>query len=826
MQVLNLKCAGLYSFPNPLGTVPSGALITAQNGVIDRPDTFEVRRGQQQYGPVLTYPFQAMYNFNDTLMGWDTNNQFWYDSDGSGTWVSLNGTYTAPSGVYRIKSAEASGNLYFATSSGVIGLTQPTSTFYQAGVPYPLDSTSTLNTGSGWFLTGNTVGYRATLSYTDTNQNLHVSQPSQRLVVSNETGGDCTVTLTWYIPPNIPADYSFQVWRTIMVADISGVSQDPGDEEYLVVDQILTSADITNGYFTYTDQTPDDLLGETLYTNPSQQTIAGANTAPPLCKDLTYYLGNMLYANAQTPQTVIINMITTPTDGDTITIGGVVYTAASTATPTSGIFKVFTSGTPGQNIDNTARSLVRAINAYSANTQYWAIYTSGYTTLPGQITLIARGLGTAAFVITSSNGTVYSPQIPATGSSYTSTSSSQPNYVYCSKVQIPEAVPLANYIPIGSKDKAIIRIVALRTSVFVFKDDGVYRILGTDITNFTVTPFDLTVILTAPDSIAIVNNQIWAMTNQGTVAISDSGSVIQSRPIERDLITLSSALYPNFTSSTFGIGYESDRHYNLWTNTATTDAHATQNWVYNFLTTCWTNWPISITSGIVSLQPDDHLYLCYATGQVTRERKNWNNFDFADFSYTVTITGSNGLIVDLVSTTNVETGYTLYQTDSSGNIVGQSIITAVVDSTHITVTDIVPWVAYTATVYQPISVNMAYTPISGNVGWIQHYTDWILYFRPDSSFRTLSLSVNSDFSGYDETIVIPGQVGSLFGSVPFGDEPFGGQQNQFPAIRTLIPRNKARCHWLNPSLQHNEAIANFACTGMNFFYNYVSSRFR
>src|SRR5579872_6862691 len=200
MQVLTLKAKGLYTFPNPLGSIPQGALITAQNAVIDRDDTIETRRGQMQYGTLLTYPFQQMYNFNTTLMGWDTNHQFWYDSDGAGTWVSLSGSYTAPSGVTRIKGAEASKNMYFATSTGVIGLTAPNSTLYQAGVQFPLDSSAVLNTvGGAWFAPGNTVGYRMVLSYTDTNNNLHVSAPAQRLVISNPGGGSAsTVTLTWY----------------------------------------------------------------------------------------------------------------------------------------------------------------------------------------------------------------------------------------------------------------------------------------------------------------------------------------------------------------------------------------------------------------------------------------------------------------------------------------------------------------------------------------------------------------------------------------------------------------------------------------------------
>jgi len=825
LQQLTLKSKGIYSFPNPLGTVPEGALSSAQNTVIDRDDTLETRRGLMQYGAPLAYPFWAMYNFNTTLMGWDLTN-FWYDSDGAGTWLPLSGNYAAPTGVTRIKGAEASDNLYFATSTGIIGLTAPNSTLYQAGVPYPLDSTVTLNTVVGaWFATGETVGYRLVLGYTDANNNLHISAPSQRLVVSNETGGAVTTTLTWYIPPSLPLGYFYQLYRTKQTADIASIAQDPGDEEYLVVQKPLTSTDISNRYITYTDVTPDVLLGQTLYTNPSQQTIAGANYAPPLAKDITFYQGNMLYANTTTQQMAIINMIAPGTNGDTITIGGVVYTGASTENASTGHYKIFTAGTTAQNIDSTARSLVHVINLYSANTYYWAIYTSGYTSLPGQITLQERGIGGIAFTITSSDGTTYSPQIPATGTSYSSSNNVNPHYVYVSKVQIPEAVPLANYIPVGTSDKAIIRILALRASIFVFKEDGVYRILGTDITNFTVSLFDSTIILTAPDSAVLLNNQIWCETNQGTVAVSDSGSVIMSRPIERDLVTLASSLYPNFASASFGIRYESDRHYNLFTPTNTTDTYATQNWVNNFLTTTWNNWPVAATSGIVSLTPDDHLYLCYPDGQVVRERKNFNIFDYADFEYPVTVTSSTNLTVTLVSTANITAGDSIYQLDSLGNFVGQSIITNVVNSTQITVTDLILWVAGPATIYQAIAVNAVYTPIGGNFAWVKHFQDFQVFFR-DATFTNLQVGFASDFDIATEYTTLLPVTGSGFGTVPFGEEPFGGVSTIAQVARTLTPRNKSRCHWLVPSIQHSEALSSFSLTGINFYYLYTSSRSR
>lgn len=826
MQQMNLKSKGIYSFPNPLGSVPEGALSSAQNTVIDRDDTLETRRGLRQYGTTLSTPFQTMYNFNTTIMGWDGTN-FWYDSDGAGTWTMLTGNYLKPTGTYRIKGAEASGNMYFSTSTGVIGLTAPNASLYAAGVPFPLDSTASLNAVVGaFFSVSNTVGYRMVLGYTDTNHNLHISAPAQRLVISNPAAGAAsTVTLTWYIPPSLPTGYFYQIYRTKQAAFVAAVAIDPGDEMYLVVQKILTSTDISNGFITYTDQTPDVLLGAVLYTNPSQETIAGANFQPPLAKDITFYQGNMLYANTTTRQQAVINMIATPTIGATITIGGIVYTAAAAQVVATGTFKVFTTGTTGQNIDDTARSLVRVINGYASNTYYWAIYTSGYTSLPGQITLQERGIGGAAFVIISSEGTKYSPEIPISGTTYSSTNNVNGHYVYVSKVQIPEAVPFGNFIPIGSADKVILRILALRDSVFVFKEDGIYRILGSSIVDFAVSLFDSTVILTAPDSAVPLNNQIWAYTNQGVVAVSDSGSVIMSRPIEHDLVVLSSSLFTSFASATFGIRYESDRHYMLCTPTNTTDTVATQIWIYNFLTSTWNNWPLTVTAGIVSLTPDDHLYLDQSTrGLVTRERKNWTIFDYADFQFPATIVSFVGRTITVTSTTNYEVGDTLYQEDILGSFIGQSIITSIPDSTHVVVTDIgISWVAGAAIVYEPIPVNCTYTPIGANYSWVKHYQDFQAFFR-SATFTNLQFGFASDFDTSTEYTTIVSSVGPGFGLVPFGEEPFGGVASIPQVARTLVPRNKARCHWLTPSILHSEALSNFAITGINFYYLYVSSR--
>ena len=74
-----------------------------------------------------------------------------------------------------------------------------------------------------------------------------------------------------------------------------------------------------------------------------------------------------------------------------------------------------------------------------------------------------------------------------------------PNRIMFSKFQQPEAVPILNFIDVGPKDKEIKRILALRESLFILKEDGIWRLTGTTSADFTVAPFDSSAIILAPD---------------------------------------------------------------------------------------------------------------------------------------------------------------------------------------------------------------------------------------------------------------------------------------------------------------------------------------
>ena len=57
-----------------------------------------------------------------------------------------------------------------------------------------------------------------------------------------------------------------------------------------------------------------------------------------------------------------------------------------------------------------------------------------------------------------------------------------------------------NYLDVGSADKDILRIIALRDSVFFLKEDGIWMLTGEDISTYRVSLFDNTAVLIGADT--------------------------------------------------------------------------------------------------------------------------------------------------------------------------------------------------------------------------------------------------------------------------------------------------------------------------------------
>jgi hypothetical protein len=560
-------------------------------------------------------------------------------------------------------------------------------------------------------------------------------------------------------------------------------------------------------------------MGASLYTNSSQEGIIESNYSPPLAKDIQEFKGFMFFADVSTLQNLTINLLATSGSGlvvnDTITINSVVYTAKATETVASAQFKVFTSGSAAQNIEDTSKSLIKVINQYTSNTAIYAYYSSGYQDLPGIIRLEKRTIDGTQFTVTVSRAAAWDLN---TG---TSANDSYINGLMWSKLQQPEHVPKSHLEFVGSKNYKIRRIIALRDALFILKDDGVYRLTGQNGV-WSLDPLDTSTKIIAPDSAVVVNNEIFCLSDQGIVAISDVGVQVKSRPIEDQIQQLISYNYTNLKTLSFGINYETDRKYILFTINSANDTFCTVAHVYNTFTNSWTTWEKNAVHGFVN-PSDDKLYLAHSSSEnVYQERKDYTYTDFVDEEMTgYSIVSFSGTTLVLSLMDNVAEGDLVYQS---------STVFAIIESINpgansVTVgTTLTSWTVAACTILKaiPCEIEFSMQPMD-NAGVMKHFQEVAWLFR-ENAFLTAVSSFYTDLSGGYSDTLLGGEFGAnLWGGFLWGLVPWGGVHRYKP-IRCVVPRECARGSILSIKLSVKNAYALWSLNGVALQFEYISER--
>jgi hypothetical protein len=813
-QTLNLKISGLYTNPNQFSEIPEGALQTANNIVIDKGSVAEPRRGQAKYGQLpssYTGLVSALYDYSGTLLV-SYNNKLARDN-GSGTFTDYTGTFSPPTG-HRIKSTQANKNFYFTTSSNIKKLSVVSADPINAGAPRALDGYCAIGTTGGFLSHNHSCAYRFVWGYKDANDNLILGSPSGRATITNGSSGDRKIDIRLYVPDTVILGYFYQAYRSIQV----GTGIEPSDDLQLVYEGNVTSGDISIGYVDFTDITSDDLRGAFLYTSPTQEGILQSNDEPPFAVDICTYKNMTFYANTKGRQNFFLTLIsatgTAPgmVNGDTITINGIIYTASTAGeTPASGIFKL-TTGTAASSIADTARSLVKVINLYQSTIS--AYYISGFGDLPGKIFIQANDYSTSEFYIISSRTTCWNPVLSSSGTSNASTNDENPNRVYFSKVQQPEAVPLLNYVEAGSRGNEILRIIPLRDSVFIIKEDGIYRIIGEDPSSLRVSLFDNTVALLSIESAVEINNQIYCYTDQGITAISDNGVQVLSRPIEDQI--QQKEIISNFFTTSFGVSYEVDRKYIFYCKALETDSYPTEAYVYNFFTNAWTKYLNNRSCGISF---NNVLYMGGVDGYIYKERKALNSSDYVDDSYSITINSIAGNVLTLASATNIA----INQIIRKGAV--SSVVTLVAGN-NVTIESATGFTTGAANSYEPIESIIEWSQNdSQNPGILKHWREITMLFRA-ADFTSIELGFASNFDSNVEYTEITPIRSDLWGSFAWGSIPWGiGTGLAYP-IRTYIPLLKRRAAWVFFRVRSKKAQNYFAIQGLSAMFEPMSERFK
>lgn len=701
---------------------PPGSVVVGSNFECSRDNIYRKPRGRAAYGSGLpAQNFLQLMDYNDRLIAHMANNTLYRDN-GSGTFAQITGTFAQPGSDYLIKSLEYAGNLYFTTSGGIYKLDSNTSAASTAGVTQALGFDAELSGATGYLADSKNVSYRVLWKITDANNNDIVGAPSERVDVTNASGGTRNVSLRIYIPAGITVSHVLQVYRSSIVAS----TVTPPEDFQLVYEGSPVAGDITAKAITVLDILDDAFRGADLYTNTTQQGIEQANAQPPAAKSLTKYKNFVFYGNIESIQrlytalvgvgglTAGVSTLVISDGTTTLTVGCVADVADATPasvadlagvceittaaphgyssgdyvrflnitglggfpaavegkafevtqtaatkftiplawnaayTATGGTldfyedigatprFVLHTAGTASENVDATARSIIRTVNQASGNTFFYGYYESGVNDVPGQLLFTSRAPGAAAIYATvnsAATGGSFSPAIPAAGTAYRSTSDMFQHGLMWSKEGEAEAVPLMNMQKIGSAGDPILAVVGLRDSLFIVKrKDGIYRLTGDNATNFNIDEFDGTVECSQINSIAVGQNAIYMNSTIGYVRVSDVGVEVIGR--DNEFKDLQPRLNTGFFTAGYGWFYEEEKTY--FNSTMSTTASTTQDvtHTYNTFTKSWLTNDHGVYSGDTNIKAaiivNGLMYTAPLTGSgLLRERKAFTSTDFS-----------------------------------------------------------------------------------------------------------------------------------------------------------------------------------------------------
>jgi len=455
------------------------------------------------------------------------------------------------------------GNTYCTTTNGVVRLERDLKAWW-AGAPStgPLQAPSNSASATGWLANGSTVSYRAVLVQYDGDGIPMRGPPSSPVYYTNASGSAANVRWTTIVVPplavnsvtpgvsseNLDPSNARRI-DVEMYRSPASTTGTPSDELQLCWRRTLTAGEKNgvSGIAGFVDQCPEAALGAYLYTNAISggDTVSGGqsiglasrNDPPPIASDVAVFANRMWYSGLTLPYSLTVSLIAPGTSGSALKTGDVITLDGHTLTAGTD-FTVFTSGTIVENIRNTAQSIAYAINSFLYSWGLMCEYV-GNASSPGTTGLLRIWrqqpvAATFSMQITSGgSGTAFVPDLT---SAVSATRDNWSGGIAYSKELQADAVPPVNYLKVGRGDFPVKRLVPTRDSLFIFTDEGVWRITGTDPSTFVLDKFDTTFTLLARDAVAVLDDAIYAWGNEGIARITTSGVQLIDAPI-RDIVS-------------------------------------------------------------------------------------------------------------------------------------------------------------------------------------------------------------------------------------------------------------------------------------------------
>lgn len=1025
-------------------SAPRGSLSSAKNIRIYGDNRLRKRRGQQRISvnDYMAYGVSGA-SAQQTIRTFWYNNKYWqiteskpfnsfigYLTQGSWRWSTFDSGGWMPdySGVksykpgpdkYRFPVTEANRRLVVGTSLGAmcspkmesdsfikktgIGSTSATvqTNLRLAGCPRGLQArASTVDTtatfAQNWLPASSKVAYRVVWSKVDANAIETVGAPSSRTVVTN--GGSAAAVSLDYVPipreltdaystdPSYSAMFQCDIYRTkTMQPDGTGLAQDPGDECYLVATHLPTAAELSAGYFTFTDIVSDSVLGDPLYTNATQEGIFSERVRPPIYLTSDVYSDCLFFANTKDKWSLEFSILAVAdgsapqkkglTAGDLVVVGNKAMIAAVAPAATYEFLVDSTTGPGGQvsRILNTTQAIINKFNSYqdafiahgnsSPSDPYGTILieerivggstrpfiassrtgtespsflspepltrfgasqsgkaykikgatNGGYLiindssapdfavgdtinvvqmlgtttaaingcigewkvlsiaslgggdygiTLNGASPSANLGAGTYGAIHCIQNNTVDgNPVTPGVG-----TRNVRPNRVYWSPVLEPECTTPVNWMDIGRADCEILRLFRFNDTLFVFKEDGLFKITGYD-GDFIQTQYDLGISLIGPYTVDSSMGAVFAFTHQGIIRITES----TTQPVSAECIddVLMKSVRTNTTSviaNSFAIGYNDDDSWMVWVPSS----GSTMNQCYVYDGIGWTerdDEAVFGTTGIDSTNDSDFTKLYTSKSMVnwvTQERTSLSISDYADESFTALsgLTLTQDSPGSFTGTGHIDIAFGTSMPAGSGNIgnlnfvgsvlnvnctVGgiatkrKIIITGVSRYDYSTTTLAVDFAFTTldtavsamsaispVELFLPIASDFAFIPDDLGVPSAQKMVSDVSLILDRPLFTSAMVTAYSDLYPAGDSSQIKGHLDPSYNAESIWSTWSNGTQtpeiitrNALLSIRTLrtfIGRNAACCNIIELRIVHSVALESFCLVGHTFAF--------
>jgi hypothetical protein len=330
--------------------------------------------------------------------------------------------------------------------------------------------------------------------------------------------------------------------------------------------------------------------------------------------------------------------------------------------------------------------------------------------------------------------------------------------------------------------------------------------------------FDNTTRIIGPDTAAVLANSVWMLSNQGVVAINDTGVEIKSDPIKDIVDRLTGPLLETTRALAVAEGYETAKKYILAVPDNEGDTFCPTELVYNYITQTWVTWDRDISCLHVA-QNEDRLYIGNAESEtISKERHNGDYTDFCDEDLSQTIISITGDQVVLDSVEGIIDGDVLTQTSEI-----RALVVGVDAATNtLTVEDDTGIAVGAVTVKTSIQCRVQWKPVvnGNNPAFARQYSEGALIFR-STRFNFGDIGFFSDADISIERVPIEGIAAGEWGLFPWDGVPWGGELRP-QAVRFLVPQNKQYASQLVPILTIQNALSTWTLQGISISANMIS----